>query len=426
MVDETIGETIAVNLVPDPRLTHVIPGGVNVVQAVLSGGTGVSLERGAGSGDSYVTPWADAEHADGDRVGVLIVQSNALEPYDGVSMDAADGPALVWLRGASTGYAEVMAVRCHDPSKVRLRAPRSGVLTVIKSGVFDLDSWTAMQERNIIYFDGDGLVQASESGYTLPPATTTTLGGVIVGDGLTVSAQGVLSVLERELPIATQDTAGVVKAGNGVRVKSDGTLEVRLGKNLSFDTSGNIDAAGGSQSVDLSDYYTRTEVDGKFLTKELAEATYATKDSLEGLSDDLTALENRVNGMGSGGGGGGGEFNPDDYYTKTEADDRFFTNAASDARIPYFFRCVTVSQNSDGNAMVQVAFTRPSGASGNPWVFVNDNYLQNDTLQKTGTWKLWAIGSGTFTLRFTSYANGGNWATGAQPCRCHVLLVWGG
>lgn len=408
MVDENqIGEVIATNLVPDPRLTKILPGGVNVVQAVMSGGMGVSLERGAGDGEAYATPWVDAGSAAGDKVCVLIVSSNTLQPpAGGVSLDdGGDGSGLVWLRGASTGYAEVMAVRCADPAACRLYAPESGVLTVIKSGVFDMDSWTAMQERNIIYFDGGGLVQASESGYTLPPATASTLGGVIVGDGLQVTPQGVLSVVRQDLPIATQDTAGVVKAGNGVRVKSDGTLEIRLGKNLSFDSSGNIDAAGGSQSVDLSDYYTRAEVDGKFLTKELADATYAKKDS---------------------GGGGGGEFNPDDYYTKTQVDRDFFTNEAANARIPYFFRCVTVSQDSDSNAMVQVAFTRPSGASGNPWVFVNDNSLQSDGLQKTGTWKLWAISSGTFTLRFTSYANGGNWATGAQPCRCHVLLVWGG
>lgn len=408
MVDESqIGEVIATNLVPDPRLTKILPGGVNVVQSVMSGGMGVSLERGAGDGEAYATPWSEAGSAAGDKVCVLIVSSNTLAPpAGGVSLDdGGDGSDLVWLRGASTGYAEVMAVRCADPAACRLHAPASGVLTVVKSGVFDLDSWGAMQERGIIYFDGGGIIQASESGYTLPPATTTTLGGVIVGDGLAVTPQGVLSVIPQELPIASQDTAGVVKAGNGVRVKSDGTLEVRLGENLSFDESGNIDAAGGSQSVDLSDYYTRSEVDGKFLTKELAEATYAKKDD---------------------GTGGGGEFDPDDYYTKTEADERFFTNAASDARIPYFFRCVTVNQNSDGDAMVQVAFTRPSGASGNPWVFVNDNYVQNDTLQKTGTWKLWAIGSGTFTLRFTRYADGGNWATGVQACRCHVLLVWGG
>lgn len=409
MADESqIGEEIARNLVPDPRLTRILPGGVNVTQSVLSAGMGVSLEKGAGDGAAYATPWSAAGSAAGDKVCVLIVSSNTLAPpADGVSLDSGeDGEALVWLRGASTGYAEVMAVRCADPRACRLYAPESGVLTVIKSGVFDMDSWTAMQERNIIYFDGGGLVQASESGYTLPPATTTTLGGVIVGDGLAVTPQGVLSVVRQDLPIATQDTAGVVKAGNGVRVKSDGTLEIRLGKNLSFDSSGNIDAEAGGQSVDLSDYYTRSEVDGKFLTKELAEATYAKKDG-SGTGED-------------------GEFNPDDYYTKSEVDRDFFTNVAANARIPYFFRCVTVSQDSDSNAMVQVAFTRPSGASGNPWVFVNDNSLQNDTLQKTGTWKLWAIGSGTFTLRFTRYADGGNWATGAQACRCHVLLVWGG
>lgn len=409
MADESqIGEEIARNLVPDPRLTKILPGGVNVTQSVLSGGMGVSLEKGAGDGAAYATPWVDAVSAAGDKVCVLIVSSNTLQPpAGGVSLDdGGDGSGLVWLRGASTGYAEVMAVRCADPAACRLHAPASGVLTLIKSGVFDMDSWTAMQERGIIYFDGGGIIQASESGYTLPPATASTLGGVIVGDGLQVTPQGVLSVIPQDLPIATQDTAGVVKAGNGVRVKSDGTLEIRLGKNLSFDESGNIDAADGGQSVDLSDYYTRAEVDGKFLTKELAEATYAKKE------DDGT--------------GGGGEFNPDDYYTKSEVDRDFFTNEAANARIPYFFRCVTVKQDSDSNAMVQVAFTRPSGASGSPWVFVNDNFLQNDALQKTGTWKLWAISSGTFTLRFTSYANGGNWATGAQPCRCHVLLVWGG
>lgn len=283
MVDENqIGETIATNLVPDPRLTKILPGGVNVVQSVMSGGMGVSLERGAGDGEAYATPWVDAGSAAGDKVCVLIVSSNTLQPpAGGVSLDdGGDGSGLVWLRGASTGYAEVMAVRCADPASCRLYAPASGVLTVIKSGVFDLDSWGAMQERGIIYFDGGGIIQASESGYTLPPATASTLGGVIVGDGLQVTPQGVLSVIPQELPIATQDAAGVVKAGNGVRVKSDGTLEIRLGKNLSFDTSGNIDAEAGGQSVDLSDYYTRSEVDGKFLTKELAEATYATKDEI--------------------------------------------------------------------------------------------------------------------------------------------------
>ena len=268
MVDENqIGETIATNLVPDPRLTRVLPGGVNVVQSVMSGGMGVSLERGAGDGEAYATPWVDAGSAAGDKVCVLIVSSNTLQPpAGGVSLDdGGDGNGLVWLRGASTGYAEVMAVRCADPAACRLHAPASGVLTIVKSGVFDLDSWGAMQERGIIYFDGGGIIQASESGYTLPPATASTLGGVIVGDGLQVTPQGVLSVIPQDLPIATQDTAGVVKAGNGVRVKSDGTLEIRLGKNLSFDESGK----GGG--FDKDNYYTKAESDDRYL---VAEAPY--------------------------------------------------------------------------------------------------------------------------------------------------------
>ena len=36
--------------------------------------------------------------------------------------------------------------------------------------------------------------QAQTTSYTLPPATTTTLGGVIVGNGLTVTSNGTLSV----------------------------------------------------------------------------------------------------------------------------------------------------------------------------------------------------------------------------------------
>ena len=52
---------------------------------------------------------------------------------------------------------------------------------------------------HILYWNGkpianqDGLVV---SPYTLPPATTSTLGGVIVGDGLEVESNGTLSVLD--------------------------------------------------------------------------------------------------------------------------------------------------------------------------------------------------------------------------------------
>lgn len=47
--------------------------------------------------------------------------------------------------------------------------------------------------------DTSGGVEWGEgSGYVLPPATTSTLGGVIVGNGLSINASGTLSVPERE------------------------------------------------------------------------------------------------------------------------------------------------------------------------------------------------------------------------------------
>ena len=65
--------------------------------------------------------------------------------------------------------------------------------------------------------------------YTLPAATTTTLGGVKVGDNLSIDASGRLSgAAPYALPAATTSTLGGVKAGSNLTVYADGTLA--LGK----------------------------------------------------------------------------------------------------------------------------------------------------------------------------------------------------
>lgn len=68
--------------------------------------------------------------------------------------------------------------------------------------------------------------QTPIGGAMLPPATTTELGGIIVGEGLKVSNKGVLSADAQEytLPIATATTLGGVKVGSGLTVDADGTL----------------------------------------------------------------------------------------------------------------------------------------------------------------------------------------------------------
>lgn len=65
--------------------------------------------------------------------------------------------------------------------------------------------------------------------YVLPPATTSTLGGVIIGDNLTVDGSGRVSAQAAptyELPAATTSALGGVIVGVGLNVAGNGTLSV--------------------------------------------------------------------------------------------------------------------------------------------------------------------------------------------------------
>lgn len=64
---------------------------------------------------------------------------------------------------------------------------------------------------------------------TLQPATSSTIGGIIVGGGLTIDASGKLSATVKSsytLPAATASALGGVKIGSGINVTSDGVISV--------------------------------------------------------------------------------------------------------------------------------------------------------------------------------------------------------
>lgn len=73
----------------------------------------------------------------------------------------------------------------------------------------------------------DDKVSGGEA-YVLPPATTSALGGVIVGSGLTVDGSGKIDATATpyQLPAATTSALGGVKIGTGISVGSDGTISV--------------------------------------------------------------------------------------------------------------------------------------------------------------------------------------------------------
>ena len=66
-----------------------------------------------------------------------------------------------------------------------------------------------------------GPVSIGGSSYVLPPATATTLGGVVIGDNLTVDKQGKVN-----LPVSTATTLGGIKSGKGLKISADGTASI--------------------------------------------------------------------------------------------------------------------------------------------------------------------------------------------------------
>jgi len=65
-------------------------------------------------------------------------------------------------------------------------------------------------------------------GYVLPVASDTTLGGIKVGENLTIASDGTLSADAESytLPVASASTLGGVKIGTGINVSSNGTISV--------------------------------------------------------------------------------------------------------------------------------------------------------------------------------------------------------
>ena len=84
--------------------------------------------------------------------------------------------------------------------------------------------------------EGQFLAKASNDSYdvewvdpnlTVLPATTTTLGAVIIGDNLSVEINGTVSV-----PVATGSTLGVVKPGENVKIDEFGAINVTKGAGI--------------------------------------------------------------------------------------------------------------------------------------------------------------------------------------------------
>lgn len=104
--------------------------------------------------------------------------------------------------------------------------------TSMQTQVDDLStSVSAKQDKltagNNITINDKNVISATDTKYTLPTATATTLGGIKVGNNLSIS-DGVLSADAQSytLPVATSETLGGVKIGQHLGINSDGVVSV--------------------------------------------------------------------------------------------------------------------------------------------------------------------------------------------------------
>lgn len=112
------------------------------------------------------------------------------------------------------------------------------------------------------YLAADGTWKTVPSSYQLPPATTLTLGGVIIGNGVTVAADGTISVTPYSLPTASASTLGGIKVGDGLSIDQDGILSAdgsivyKAGAGISIET-----ASSGDPSIydTTHPYYSDTQ-----------------------------------------------------------------------------------------------------------------------------------------------------------------------
>ena len=117
-------------------------------------------------------------------------------------------------------------------------------MVITKPTVDDFSDTTVMRViRKIVEYIIDTLVPAINEGgggssYELPPATKSTLGGIIVGNNLTVDGSGKVNApAPYILPIGGTNIGGVKNGGN-VTIESDGTMNTEGGstKNIIQDS----------------------------------------------------------------------------------------------------------------------------------------------------------------------------------------------
>lgn len=253
-----------------PPATTSVLGGIKVGSGLSVTGDGTLSATGGGGGSGTVTGVGlsmpagfTVSNSPIITTGTLIVQTalNGIVAgngsgfttvtvgsglnYSGGTLSATGGTGTTYqiAAGATSGGANISLVGS-DTSIDNLKLASGDNITVSQTDV------------NTITIDAD--IPA------LQPATGETLGGVIVGEGLSVNSSGLLTnnnATPYSLPIASPTVLGGVKVGNGLSINSSGQLDATYtlptastsqlggvkidGTSIAINPNGVISAVGG-------------------------------------------------------------------------------------------------------------------------------------------------------------------------------------
>lgn len=289
IMNSTVGnaESVDAVVVTDSMSDYVLPAATRSQLGGVIVGDGLSINNGvlsatATGGTAYTLPTASATQKGGIRPGAGLTMSGetlnctvtnyslptatssrlgGIKAGSGVSVDSS-GKLDVTLSGGSN----YVLPAASSSQLGGVKVAQNGGLTVASDGSVSLltasssvkggiklssQFYTNDSELHITFPSatrnggvrvgaGSGLTVGGFGSLSVVPATSSQLGGVIVGDGLSVDAYGKLDVTlsggsDYSLPAATTSKLGGIKAGNGVSVDAEGLLSFRTNNTLLAD-----------------------------------------------------------------------------------------------------------------------------------------------------------------------------------------------
>jgi hypothetical protein len=252
---------------------------------------------GGGSTSTYVLPIATTSTLGGIKVGeYLLINETGVLSINTSSLGTIAYTLPTASAGIKGGVRIGTGVNIDVSERLNLNAATTSSIGGIIVGDYLLIN------NNVLSVNTASLAEEFIAlSYTLPIATPSVLGGIKVGTGLSINTtSGVLSVIpdsEYVLPVATTSILGGIKVGRNLTIDGDGVLNaLTTTTNISTDLTGPL-ATNGYPIVSAF-----TITDTKLLLSDvngkLASKTVTTSDPISGMYAILSS-ENEVNVLGA-------------------------------------------------------------------------------------------------------------------------------